>query len=76
MEICNRCREPYQLDALKKDQERLNWYEKNIHRIINIGKNFYFRDSYGSPMMRSSDFRDAIDRAMKKDIYQNSQKCK
>lgn len=46
------------------DTEYMDWYEANADLIINLGKNWYWRDDYNQPHHRVSSMRAAIKSAM------------
>ena len=56
---------PDELEQLRKDAERVAWYENNPEKVLNIGFRWYSRNGYGLPMKRRKGFREAIDAAMK-----------
>ena len=53
------------------DTERLDFYAANTTMVLNIGSTWYYRKSYGQPIRKSKDLRDAIDAAKKLKDDQN-----
>ena len=52
-------------EQVRRDAERVAWYENNPEKVLNIGFRWYSRNGYGLPMKRRKGFREAIDAAMK-----------
>jgi len=52
-------------EQVRRDAERVTWYENNPEKVLNIGVRWYSRNGYGLPMKRRKGFREAIDAAMK-----------
>ena len=52
-------------EQVRRDAERVAWYENNPEKVLNIGVRWYSRNGYGLPMKRRKGFREAIDAAMK-----------
>jgi hypothetical protein len=46
------------------DETRLDWLAKNYNLIMQIGKTWYVRKSYGGPWHKQKSLREAIDKGM------------
>lgn len=54
-----------EIGRLRKDAERLDWFEKHAEKLVKVGNYWYSRSGYQMPMKRRYSFREAIDAAMK-----------
>lgn len=53
-----------EIELLRADAARLEWYSNHTEKVLCVGTNWYSRSGYQMPMKRCSSFSAAIDAAI------------